>query len=494
MRRHFLELPALALLLTTHIGYSQTFRGAVSGRVEDPSGAPISRCAIRVKDSANNFERATESASTGDFSFPELPPAEYSLIGACKGFAVVEVSPLRVMVSVVSGVLLRPVVASDGTLVTVAEALEPIEAASSSRNVVIDNAQVDRIPLNGRDFLRLLRLSPGVVLQGTSFYAVNGNRGRSNNFQMDGVDNNDAWQNASAANQGGVSAVPNTLAPVEAIDQFSLTTVGNSEQGRNGGAQINLATKSGSNDIHGSLYYFNRNEALAENSPLAPQGSPKRKIRNNQYGVSLGGPVLRNKVFFFGTWEGQRIRVGNALFATTPSDAWLDRGRSVLRSFGLLENPVSRNLLTLWPAAGRSVPAIANNFFSNADNEYENDNGVVKIDYVLNQRSQLSARYFGATGTQTAFSGSPYGEYFQVAANRLHNTAFSLNTAFSAHLLNQFVAGVNYYAPSFHDRDRSADPVSLGLNTGVRARRCLARPQSTSRGLPASDPHSHRDA
>jgi hypothetical protein len=455
---------------------SQTFHGAVSGRVEDPAGAPIPSCSIAVKNSTSNLERGTETTGSGDFTLPELPPGEYALTTACKGFQTVEIPRLSVAISVVSGVRIRPVIATSQVTVAVSDPAELVETASSTRNIVISNAQADRIPLNGRDFLRLLRLSPGVVLQGTSFYAVNGNRGRSNNFQIDGADNNDAWQNASAGNQGGVSAVPNTLVPVESIDQFSLTSIGNSEQGRNSGAQVNLALKSGTNQLHGTLFYLNRNEALAENSPLAPAGSAKRKIRNHQYGASFGAPIRKDKTFLFATWEGQRIRVGNASLATAPSDAWLDRGRGVLRAFGLEENPVSRNLLTLWPATMRSLPAVANNFFSNADSDYANDNGIVKVDHLFGPKHQLSARYFVASGTQTAPSGSPYPNYFQVAANTLHNIGVSLNSTLSSRLLNQFVAGVNYYKPTFNDKDRTANPVSLGLNTGVTEPSLLGAP------------------
>lgn len=447
--------------------WSQTFRGGVAGRVEDPSGAAVPGCTVTVTGPANSFMRSTETTGSGDFAFPELPAAEYTLTASCAGFDPIEMASIKVAVSVVSGIRLRTQIASGRTVLLVPDTLEPLDLTNSSRNIDIQNTQVDQLPLNGRDFLRLLRLSPGVVLQGSSFYAVNGNRGRSNNFQIDGADNNDAWQNASAANQGGVSAVPNSLVPVEAIDQFSLASIGNSEQGRNSGAQVNLAIKSGSNGFHGSVFYFNRNEALAANSPFAPQGSAKRKIRNNQYGLSLGGPLRRNRTFFFSAWEGQRIKVGNALFATAPSEAWLQRGRAVLQAFGMRQNPVSANLLGLWPASGGNLPATANNLFSNDDNDYANDNGVLKIDHAVSRKHQLSGRYLIGDGVQTAFSGSPYREYFQVATNRLHNAVLVLNSVLSPRLLNQFVAAANYYAPTFNDNDRTADPVALGLNTGV---------------------------
>src|SRR5204863_5750761 len=133
------------------------------------------------------------------------------------------------------------------------------------------------------------QLSPGVA--GTS---VNGVRTRGNNYQIDGADNNDAFQNVAAVNQGGVSDIAGTLLPIEAIDQFSVQSGGEAEQGRNAGSTINLVMKSGTNNVHGSTFYFNRNEALSENSPVVAAGSPKRGIRNHQYGFSLCGPVVKD--------------------------------------------------------------------------------------------------------------------------------------------------------------------------------------------------------
>jgi hypothetical protein len=455
------------LILICPFVQAQTFRGALVGSVNDTAGAAVSACTIEAVNRATGYARAVQTAEDGRFSLQEMPPGSYVVAVDCPGFARVTNSRVDVAISVTTTLRFTVQPAALSFSLTVAESIDPLETETSARNIVVGSNQVQNQPLNGRDFLRLLRLSPGVVLQGTSFYAVNGNRGRSNNFQIDGADNNDAWQNASAGNQGGVSAVPNTLVPIEAIDQFSLQSIGNAEQGRNSGANVNLAIKSGTNALHGSLFYFNRNEALAENSPLAPAGARKRKIRNHQYGFSLGGPLVRNRTFYFAAFEGQRMRVGNALFATTPSDAWLERGRAVLRAFGLTENPLARSLLTLWPAAGRTGAATANNFFSNADNDFVTDNGVIKLDHALAPSHQLSARYFGATGSQTAFSGSPYPEYFQVATSRLHNYALSLTSRVSPAAVNQLLIGVNHFKPTFNDADRSADPVALGLNTGV---------------------------
>lgn len=475
--------------------FGQTFRGEISGTIQDTSAARVARCAVEAVHLPTNLAFRTLTGETGAFALVELPAGAYSLTVNCPGFASRQAQAM-VRLSTVTFVSFEVQPAALTSATSVEAVAEPIEVNQSSRAHLVGEKLVQDLPLNGRDFLRLIRLAPGVVLQGTSFYAVNGNRGRSNNFQIDGADNNDAWQNASAANQGGVSAIPNSLIPVEAIDQFALQAVGNAEQGRNSGANINLALKSGTNQFHGTLFYFNRNEALAAPSPVAPSGSPQRKIRTQQYGFSLGGPVVRDRTFFFTTWEGQRLKLGNTLLSTAPSEAWQERGRAVLRAFGLTENPVARNLLSLWPANGRGAPAAPNNFFNNADNDFRNDNGVAKVDHAFDASSLLTVRYFQASGTQTAFSGSPYREYFQVATNQVRSVAATWSRSFSPVLVNQIVAGFNYYHPTFTDNDRSANPVALGFNTGVTDPGLLGTPTINVAGFAGvgpTQPQGRRD-
>src|SRR5260221_1056158 len=139
--------------------------------------------------------------------------------------------------------------------VTVSATAITLDTKSTSLANVINPKQVQDLPLNGRDFTRMLQLSPGVA--GNS---VNGVRTRGNNFQIDGADNNDAFQNTAAVNQGGVSGIAGTLLPIEAIDQFSVQSGGQAEMGRNAGSTVNLVIKSGTNEFHGSTFYFNSHE------------------------------------------------------------------------------------------------------------------------------------------------------------------------------------------------------------------------------------------
>src|SRR5207249_2214573 len=228
--------------------------------------------------------------------------------------------------------------------VQVSAAILTLDTKSTALSNVIQPKQVQDLPLNGRDFTRMLQLSPGVA--GTS---VNGVRTRGNNYQIDGADNNDAFQNIAAVNQGGVSGIAGTLLPIEAIDQFSVQSGGQAEMGRNAGSTVNLVIKSGTNEFHGTTFYFNRHEKLSANSPVALPDTPKREIRNNQYGFSLGGPIVHNKTFFFSTLEIQKLTAGNTIPTTAPSADWIASATQLINQFNVPVNPVSLNLLALWP-------------------------------------------------------------------------------------------------------------------------------------------------
>ncbi|HZR25920.1 MAG TPA: hypothetical protein VFA59_20135, partial [Vicinamibacterales bacterium] len=355
-----------------------------------------------------------------------------------------------------------------------------LDTVSTALSNVIQPKQVQDLPLNGRDFTRMLQLAPGVA--GTS---VNGARTRGNNYQIDGADNNDAFQNTAAVNQGGVSGIAGTLLPIEAIDQFSVQSGGAAETGRNAGSSVNLVIKAGTNDLHGTTYYFNRNEALSANSPVAAPGSAKREIRNNQYGFSLGGPIVKNKTFYFSTLEVQKLTAGNSLTDTAPSGAWVTDATNLLRQFNVPVNAASTNLLALWPADSRTGPDTALNFVSGDPNTYSSYNGIFKIDQNFNNVHSTNIRYFGGGGDQVAQINSPYLAYFQAVPSRLHNVSWVTTSVFTSHVVNQLVVGYNYFKQTFNSFDTSANPISLGLNTGVTDADLAGPPNITINGFAA---------
>ena len=179
------------------------------------------------------------------------------------------------------------------------------------------------------------------------------------NWQIDGVDNND-WHNEPAVNEGGVSGLPGTTLPLDTVDSFSVQTQSLPEAGRNPAGTVNLTLKSGTNTIHGSAYYYNRNEFFGAKSPFAPT---KQKVRNYNWGASFGAPIIKDKLFFFGSFETQRFELGTPGLGTEPSHAYQTLALGVLNNYGVAPNAVTQAMLSTfwlpsalqWPSSDRQL-------------------------------------------------------------------------------------------------------------------------------------------
>ena len=259
-------------------------------------------------------------------------------------------------------------------------------------------------------------------------------RTSGNNYQIDGADNNDAFQNAAAVNQGGVSGIAGTLLPIEAIDQFSVQSNAGAETGRNGGSSVNVVIKSGTNALHGSAYYFNRNEALAVALAVPdrrqPQtGHPQQPVRLLGRRSDRQEQDLLLHQRRIAALHRQQLAARHAFLPMPGSPP----AGACWRSTASPVNPVSLNLLTIWPASTRTGPAATNNYLSNGRNDYNSYNGIIKLDHTFNEKHSISARYFGGTGTQTADVGSHIRDFFQVAPSHMHNVSIVENADPHAH-------------------------------------------------------------
>ena len=459
MRTRYL---ALAAWLAANC-FAQTFRGDLAGTVTDTTGAALVDAIVRLDNPATGFSRSIRTAGNGDFLFAELPTGSYQITVTHPGFQVTKISNLQVSVAKTTNVPVQLSVAQQQSVIEVSASAVSLETTTTSLVAVVDDKAVRDMPMNGRDFKQMIKLAPGVTPSGTS---INGMRTNGANYQIDGADNNDAYSNAVAVNQGGVSGIAGALVPIEALDQFSVETNASADMGRNGGAAIQMVIKSGTNDLHGDLFFFDRNEALAALSPLQNPGSPKQEIRNNQFGFAAGGPIVKNKTFFFLTGEVQLAVAGLSLLDTSPSAAWVAAGTSVLQKYGVAVNPVSLNLLNIWPAASRTGPATANNYLANSLNTYNSYNGIAKVDHRFNERHSLAIRYLGGTGTQAADVGSHFHDFFQVAPMHVHNFSVVENAILSPRMVNQVTLGTNYFLQTFDDVNIGFDPVAMGLITG----------------------------
>jgi hypothetical protein len=407
--------------------------------------------------------RTATTPTSGDFNFPDLPTGLYTVTVSRQGFQTQKIDNVDVAVGRITSLPVTLTVAAQAQTVEVQALAATLETCQSALNAVVNTRAVQEMPLNGRDFRQLLTLTPGF----NQSFSMNGNRSNRNNWQIDGVDNNDFWHNAEAVNQGSISGIAGVLLPIDAIDQFNQQASDGADFGRNPGSMVNVVLKSGTNDFHGSAYYFNRNEALAAASQFSPSG-PNPELRNQNYGLSLGGPFFKNKLFFFITYERQKFIAGNQLQATAPSDAWVAKAQALMSQFGVTPNPVMlRVLKTLWPSAIRSAPAAQPNYFSTDKNDYASHNGVFNISYNITDKHSLFLRGFAGSGDATAFAGSVYHDYFQFVPSRQSNYAAIWNAVLTPRLVNQLLIGINYFNQTFDDVNHGFNMAALGFNTGV---------------------------
>ncbi len=450
---------------------AQTFRGAINGTVTDPSGAVVPGAQVKATNKATSIDYTSESTSDGHFVFQDLPVGTYEVSVTANGFPTLEVDNILVGQGAIYTLNAGMKMSQQSTTVEVSAAALTLDTTTSTQSTLVEGANLQTMPLNGRDFTQLISVTPGFGGYSAGGYgSLNGTRANQINWQIDGVDNNDLWHNIPAVNQGGVSGIAGIVLPIDAVDQFSVQTQAAPESGRNPGGTVDLALKSGGNSIHGSAYAYFRNEAFAAASPFVTE---KKENRNYNYGFSVGGPVLKDRLFYFLTFEKQRFTIGLPGLATEPSAAYQAEALAVLNAYGVAENGVTQQLLAnLWPSYALTGAASANNY-SSPDPEYGYSyNGLGKIDYKINDKNTLSFHYFAGQGNQVApVGGSALSEaaselkfYYEVAPIHVSNYALVWNSIISPSWSNQVLAGVNYFHQKFSDFNNGFDVAQFGLN------------------------------
>jgi hypothetical protein len=258
MRRLLGSILVLAVLGVA--GYAQTFRGAINGSVTDPSGAVVAGATVKATNVATAVTIDTLTSSDGEFAFQDLPLGTYKIEVSAPGFRSVAVEKVDVTAGGAYTLPIKLAAGSAGTtVVEVSAAALSLDTTTAAQDNILPTEAVQDVPMNGRDFTQFAAVQPGYGGYSVGgFGSLNGTRANQMNWQIDGVDNNDFWHNIPAVNQGGVSGIAGVIMPLDAIDEFSAQTESNAEGGRNAGGIVNVVLKSGSNDIHGSAYYFNR--------------------------------------------------------------------------------------------------------------------------------------------------------------------------------------------------------------------------------------------
>jgi hypothetical protein len=451
---------------------AQNFRGGINGTVTDPSGAVLPNAGVVATAVATGVVHTTAASNAGAFLFQDLPIGTYTVVVSNRGFQTVKVDGVPVSAGTIYTLQVKLSLAQATATVEVSADQLGLDTTMATLSTVLPTKAIQDVPSNGRDITQLVAQSPGYAgyntLGGGGYASVNGTRPTSINWQIEGTDNNDIFWNLSAANLSGASGIATTLIPTEAIDQFSFVTSSGPEIGRNAGGTVNLAIKSGTNQFHGSAYYYNRNEFFAANTPFAPPGTGKSYLRNENLGASLGGPIVKNKTFFFSSFEYQGFGIANTTSATEPSADYQAAAQSVLSFYGVPTNVVSTALLgNLWPADALTGPAQPGNYFNTAIARGFSYNGIVKLDQNINAKNNLSVKgYFGYGHAESPLP-STLTPYWNYGPQRNQNYSVILNTIVSPRLTNQVSFGMNIVYLFFEDKDTNFNPVALGLNTGV---------------------------
>jgi hypothetical protein len=430
----------------------------------------------------------------GSYAAPELPIGNYTVTVEKAGFKLAVVNGIHVEVSSErrADFTLQPGQLEQKVEVQ-GEELPMVESTSNTLGGIVESKVVTSLPVNGRDYQKLIFLVPGVTGSpdqitdspgSFGIFSVNGARGRANNFLLDGTDMNDGYRNDPAINEAGVFGTPATILPVEAIAELRVASNFEAEYGRSAGGVINVVTKSGTNAIHGSFFDFFRNNALdARNyfndktSSANGQPLPQNPFHDNQFGASIGGPIIKDKTFFFVDYEAVREKGAESSTACVPNandlaDATAANGGAV--------NPVIAKLLALnpWPAPNQAGSCIGNSVdvgtvpyntvlatpFSNRV-----DSAIVKIDHSFNANNLLTGRYYIGDSLQSfplaLVGGGLVPGYNTSTPTRVQLVSISYVATITPSFLNETRLGWNRFAEGFFPEDRSFDPSTIDLNT-----------------------------
>jgi hypothetical protein len=448
--------------------------GAIQGNITDAQGAVVPGTMVTVRNVATGGERSLVTDAAGDYQAPALAPGRYRVEAHLVGFQD-QVRDVDVEVAGTAVVNIRLTVGGLAEAVSVTSSTPVIEVATTSVGQVITQRTVQEIPLNGRHFVDLGLLIPGSVtppqngflsapLRGQGSFAFNtaGNREDTVNFMINGVNLNDPAQNQ-------ITFQPS----INTVSEFKVdNSTFSAEYGRNSGAIVNIATRSGANDVHGELFEFFRDDRFDSRNAFNLEPLPKSPFRRNQFGGNLGGPIVRNHTFFFGTYEGLRQRQG------------IDINSGVLRDDqrAAVTDAVSRKLLALIPTANATGTSGEGRFVGSATAPVDIDQWTGDVRHNASNADALHWYY----AFQRDRRGEPTLQLNTIPGfgdtRHSHRQIMTLNEThiFKSNLVNEARFGFNRIDITF-EPNAKLNPTDYGINDGVTS--AIGIPQITVVGV-----------
>jgi hypothetical protein len=485
-----LSLPSLA----------QTITGTISGDVTDTSGAVVAGATITVENLGTSEKRTATTTSTGSFRVPDLAIGKYKVTASAEGFKTL-VQPAEVLTGAVTRAEFKLPVGQRTETVEV-QGSAPLIDLSPNNNNYVDSEKIENVPLNGRDFNSLLAMTPGVQRDpGGGFLAIsiNGSRTTSNNYFIDGLYNNDRYYGDSAINQTGILGIPAVTFPPEAIEEMTVQETPSAEFGVKGGAPILLNMKSGTNSWHGGATWVNHSgigdadNYFANHNTDNCQGPGECRptpIHNNQFHANIGGPIIKDKAFFFLFYEGQRNKSESVKSRRVPTQYAIDAANQDILNSGLIPDPVGEILLSYFPVdknpadqnpavppgvTPSTVPGLdgVGRFTQHTPSTASNNEFGVKFDYKFNPSNSVAVRYIFGDSLQSGppFAGLPPNPAFKqdmfnsFAPSRAQMAGVSWTWNIGNNRILESRLGYTRFSQTLGVNNK-IDPKSLGIDTG----------------------------
>jgi Carboxypeptidase regulatory-like domain/TonB dependent receptor len=444
--------------------YGQAATASISGRISDPSGAAIPAAQVTIKNTGTSATENTTTDGQGRYTVPELSIGNYDVSVSKTGFQTAVRSGINVTVGAALVIDFSLMVGQTNQSVEVSATPTQVDTSSSQMSSLVNQTQMRELPLNGRDWEQLILLAPGVLsypaggsealTSVANAYSISGTRPEGYANMLDGEDMLNWWQRNAGGDVNGTSL------GIDAIAEFQTLTGTYSAQYAGNGAAIVAVTKSGTNEFHGSAYEFLRNSDLDTRGFFDVGSAPP--FRRNQYGGTLGGPIKKNKVFFFANYEGVQQVLNTTYVNYVPTARYVSDNCSA----PCVVNPASAAMLALYPAPNGGLlngnPDIGIYNFVGAQTSPENF-GVIRVDWNISDKDAFFARYEADFGTRTTNEGLGLWPVYDTT----HNQFLTLGErhVFSPTMVNQFTSS---YSRPVTGETQPAEHSALQLFTPAR--------------------------
>ena len=469
--------------------FAQTNTGRILGTVQDSTGAVVVGAAVVITDVDRGAARNLVSDTSGNYVAPNLQPGNYTVKVSAKGFSTVERPnvPLEVAKDVRLDFTLQPGQATETISVTTEVPL--VDTTSATLGGTISNTTINDMPLNGRNFQKLVELRPGIYITpggGKWSQTTNGLRVDHNVYILNGIDTIEGFSAQSVMNGTGIYGDASSILPIDVIQEFNVQQNPKAEYGWKPGGIVNVGLKSGTNTFHGTAYAFGRDSAMDATNPFIAKGQPKQQTAIEQFGGTAGGRIIKDKLFYMGGYEGSRSLIGAPQTQVIPTTASLGGGAVGLANSltdacksltAAQRNPLSlkmsgldANCAYVSPKDNIFQDTPSQNYLTMGQADMHLDNWLGKMDYVINAKNSLFGEYFiGNFGGLVPQGGPPHGYWNTYIGTRAQVAGVHWNWVPSTSIVNEARFGFNRtYQPSLPgDCQNIGQPDFSYLHTGA---------------------------